>query len=138
MTVKVATDKDLPIVADLLDEFWKTHHPGFPYDPEFFLGFLSRNLENDRLQVLLLNDGNGLMINCLTMSEFCSLPAAREMVWYTRPEARGRGLSLYRRFCKWAKAHGAGLMVCTLGDKTPGMERLGFRMSEVGYYRALT
>ncbi|HEV8500430.1 MAG TPA: GNAT family N-acetyltransferase [Casimicrobiaceae bacterium] len=69
---------------------------------------------------------------------------AEEFFWFVRPEFRGAGVRLYRRFEQWARSRGAGeIQMVHLFDSMP--EKVakfylhsGFEPVEMRYRKALT
>ena len=137
MTIRDAVADDIPVIRDMCDEFWRNYHPNGPYDPDYFMEFLEENVENPGVQIILLDDDLGLMINVMTRSNFSPDAVAHEIVWYTRPEARGRGMMLFKRFKEWAEESGAKQLFCTVREASPAMERMGFYKTEVSYLKKL-
>jgi RimJ/RimL family protein N-acetyltransferase len=137
MTVRKATQADLPQLALLIDEFRKTYHPDAPFDPAMFLDRVTTNLDNPRFIILMLDNGEGMLIGHVVFSNCSAEPVARELVWFTRPTARGKGMPLLRAFRAWAEGLNLRYLFCTIADVNPAMERLGFRQMEVSYFMEL-
>jgi len=137
MSVREATLEDMPTIGNLIEEYRREYQQNALYEPEFFLDFIQDNIEGDDCQVLLLNENQGLMIGFITQSMFSSASLAQEIVWYTQPRARGKGMSLFRAFDKWARSRNVKQLFCSVADVSPAMERLGFSRTEVGYVKTL-
>jgi len=137
MTIRAATIDDLETIRDLSLEFWRAHNPRGPFDPDFFLEHVRAGIDDPRFLALLLDDDQGMLLAVATTSLFSPTGLAKEIVWFTRPAARGRGLQLFRGFCVWARMLGLDHIHCTLQEASPAMERLGFFSTEVGYMRPI-
>lgn len=135
MTVRTARPEDMDTIAELFEEFRLAHQPDVPYDAAHFLGYVEAGLSDPSCLALLLDDDQGLLLATLTNSIFAPQKLAKEIVWYTRSEARGRGMDLFRGFGVWARMMGADHVHCTLQRPSAAMQRLGFTMTEVGYIR---
>ncbi|MGL6210827.1 MAG: GNAT family N-acetyltransferase [Paracoccaceae bacterium] len=136
--VRRATAADMPILTRLCFAFWSTHFPEVPYDPPHFLAYIERNLDNENLFVAILGEGDGMLMACIVPTIFSTRLMVREIVWYTEPSARGRGMPLYRACERWARASKVEHMMCTLPWVEPAMERLGYKMAEVSYFKTLS
>jgi GNAT superfamily N-acetyltransferase len=97
----------------------------------------------------LLESGNGIIIAIFDGSYMLGAiggakyedinsgeKVAAELFWYVRPEARGRGISLYREFESWAKQNGCTqIRMAFLVDSMPhkvesAYIRMGFHEAE--------
>lgn len=138
MALRPATLSDMATVHRLVNEFWCGYQTAVCYEPETFIPFVRDNLDNDDFLVLLLNETDGLLIGCITETVYASARVAKELLWYTRHGARGRGLPMIRAFERWARSRGAVDLYCTIRDRHPAMDRLGFVPVDVGYTKRLT
>ena len=132
-----ATRADMPVLTKLCHAFWDTYFEEVPYDPPHFLDYVERNLDEENLFVAILGEADGMLMGCVVPTIFSPRPMVREIVWYTEPHARGRGMALYRAFDRWARARGVGHVMCSLPWVEPAMEKLGYRMVEVSYFKTL-
>ncbi|MFK4064118.1 GNAT family N-acetyltransferase [Brucella anthropi] len=139
MKIRVAERSDLPMVTQLVEEFSAEHHWAgrLPFDNVFFMQGLSDVLGAAGILVLLLDDNKGLLVGALGTTAFSAQKIAHELIWYTRPEARGYGLLLYEEFMRWARGQEVEYVFMTLPKASRAMKRLGFVEAEVGYVRQL-
>lgn len=135
--VRPATQNDLETIRELSIEFWQTHNPQVPFDPDYFMNIVKVGIDDPMFLALLLNDNQGMILGIASRSLFAPTTLAKEIVWFTRPAARGRGMHLMRAFLLWAKVMGMEHVHCTLQQASPAMERMGFFPTEVGYMRAV-
>lgn len=135
--VRQAVASDVPVLRELFHRFWEENFPTVAYNPKHFLSYVEKNLGNDDLFIAILNEKDGVIMGCVTPTVYSPEPMAREMVWYTLPEARGHGMLLYRAFESWAKASHVSQVMFTLPWVEPKMERLGYKMAEVSYFKRL-
>lgn len=135
MSVRSALPEDMDTIGELFEEFRLAHQPDVPYDPDHFLGYVRKGLDDPSCLALLLDDDKGLLLAAITQSIYAPQKLAKEIVWYTRPDARGRGMALFRAFGLWAGMMGADHVHCTLQRPSPAMARMGFTLTEVGYIR---
>jgi hypothetical protein len=135
MTIRAATHNDLDTIRELSLEFWRAHNPRGPFDPDFFINHVRAGIDDPTFLALLLDDDQGMLLALATKSLFAPSGLAKEIVWFTRPAARGRGMQLFRGFVVWARMMGLDHIHCTLQEPSPAMERLGFFSTEVGYMR---
>jgi hypothetical protein len=135
MPVRKAQISDLEVISELCDQFWLTHQPEVPYDKEYFISFLRAGMNDPTCLALLLDDDQGLFLAVITKSIFAPTKIAKEIVWFTRPDARGRGMELFRAFSAWASMLGADHLHCSLQRPSVAMRRLGFFPVETGYIR---
>ncbi len=138
MALRRATLSDMATVHRLVSEFWTRYQASVCYEPEVFIPFVRDNLENEDFLVLLLDETEGLLIGCITESVYASARVAKELLWFTRDTARGRGMPMMRTFERWATERGAVDLYCTIRDRHPAMDRLGFVPVDVGYTKRLT
>lgn len=137
MTIRAATLDDLDTIRELSLEFWRTHNPRTPFDPDYFMGQIREKIGQSSFLALLLDDDQGMLMAIATQSLFSPSSLAKEIVWFTRPAARGRGMLLFRPFVMWAKMLKLDHIHCSLQEPSPTMERLGFHTTEVGYIRSI-
>ncbi len=137
MTIRAATIDDLATIRELSLEFWQTHNPRTPFDPDYFMGQIREKIGQPSFLALLLDDDQGMLMAVVTQSMFAPSRLAKEIVWFTRPAARGRGMLLFRPFVMWAKMLKLDHIHCSLQEPSAAMERLGFHTTEVGYLRSL-
>jgi hypothetical protein len=123
------------IIGQLAHEFWQDHNPRVPYEAEYFLDFVRDNIGKPDFLALLLGDDQGMLLAILTKSIFSPRKLAKEIVWFTRPSARGHGMQLFRIMNIWAEMMGVEDIHCSLQKPSPVMERLGFTTTEFGYIR---
>lgn len=135
MTIRAATHDDLDTIRELSLEFWATHNPRCPFEPDFFMEYVRKGIDDPGFLALLLDDDQGMLMALATKSLFAPTGLAKEIVWFTRPAARGRGMQLFRGFVVWARMMGLEHIHCTLQEPSPAMERLGFFSTDVGYMR---
>jgi hypothetical protein len=137
MTIRAATLDDLDTIRELSLEFWRTHNPRTPFDPDYFMGQIREKIGQSSFLALLLDDDQGMLMAIATQSLFSPSRLAKEIVWFTRPAARGRGMLLFRPFVMWAKMLKLDHIHCSLQEPSAAMERLGFHTTEVGYIRSI-
>jgi hypothetical protein len=137
MTIRAATLNDLDTIRELSLEFWQTHNPRTPFDPDYFIGQIRARIGQSSFLALLLDDDQGMLMAIATQSLFSPSSLAKEIVWFTRPAARGRGMLLFRPFLLWAKMLKLDHIHCSLQEPSAAMERLGFHTTEVGYMRSI-
>ena len=137
MTIRQACKTDIEVLVSLTDEFAHSKTYKVPYDPTHFRSVLEGAIENPMYYIGLLNNDHGELIGMLTDCIFDGRTLAHEVLWYTRPETRGNGFSLFRDFTRWAKENGALAVGAGLPEPHPVMERLGYAKTEVVYFRDL-
>ncbi len=134
---RFSAEDDFSILGDMVVAFQKEHTANFPYDLSHFVGFLERNIDNPDVAVFVLDEDQGMLVAMLMPTEFAPEKVGREVLWYTRPESRGKGYSLFRAYEKWARDGGAHYVFCALKQAEPVMERLGFTQVDVSYFKRI-
>lgn len=140
MSVRSATVTDLPVLKSLCDAFRTTRRlaADIPFDPDLFMTSLAAAIDDNDTLLLMLDDDQGFFLGALGVTPYSTVQIAHELLWYTRPEARGRGFSLVRAFVSWAQAKRAEFIFITLPEPRKAMERFGFTMADVQYLRRLS
>jgi GNAT superfamily N-acetyltransferase len=137
MGFRRATLSDMATVLKLADEFFSVYQSKVSYDPGFFIPFVRDNLDDEDFLVLLLDDAEGMLIGAITEPVFADVKVAKEILWYTRPGARGHGMQLFREFERWSARRGAIELYCSIREPHPVMHRLGFVPVDVAYTKRL-
>ncbi|MCP1846113.1 N-acetylglutamate synthase-like GNAT family acetyltransferase [Bradyrhizobium sp. USDA 4524] len=139
MSVRPATPSDLPVLKTLCAAFRAEHRAGaaLPYEPDMFMESLAAAMKSDDVLLLILDDDQGFFLAALGVTPYSTVQVAHELIWYTRPEARGRGFSLFRAYMRWARAKQVEYVFLTLPEPSETMERLGFSRADIGYYMRL-
>lgn len=139
MSIRVATADDLEILKDLFNDFCAERNDKLtvPYDPDVFMESLVESIESDKMAVLLLDDGEGFFMGTLETAPFSTAMIANELLWYTRPVARGKGLSLLRAYISWAKEKKVECIFMNLPEPRIAVEWFGFNQAETGYFMRL-
>ncbi|MDC0659532.1 GNAT family N-acetyltransferase [Leisingera sp. SS27] len=137
MAIRPATHDDLPVLKQLSAAFRADHKTGMklPYDEAAWMEVLSAAIEGDDTLVLLLDDGAGFFVGAISATPYAPIPVANELVWYTIPEARGKGFGLFRAYMRWAKEKNVEYVFCTMPEPNPALERLGFEVADIGYFK---
>ncbi|OED49591.1 hypothetical protein AB838_05890 [Rhodobacteraceae bacterium (ex Bugula neritina AB1)] len=139
MAVRHATQDDLPLLKELSTEFRAVHKRGkqLPYDEAAWLEALDAAIGSDEMLVLILDEGAGFFVGAISATPYAPIPVANELVWYTKPESRGRGFALYRAFMRWAEGKNVEYVFLTMPEPTPALERLGFEVADIGYFKKM-
>ena len=137
MAVRSAKLDDLPLLKELSSAFRFAHKTGMklPYDEDSWVEWLSNAILRDDYLILILDEGKGFFVGAISATPFAPMPVAYELVWYTFPEAKGRGSSLFRAYLRWAKEKNVEYIFCTMPEPSAALERLGFEVADVGYFK---
>lgn len=143
MIVRPYTEDDRDKVLDLCDEFWtKNFGAQYPYN---------RAHTSDKLSVFL-SSGACIVaddISGLILLSVCSLPcnpapAAADVMWYVKPNARGcLGKSLLEAAIRYCEVAGIGtLSMAHMQSSNPETiakiyDKMGFVLKETTYVRAI-
>lgn len=139
MSLRRATITDLPTLKSLCEAFRaeRKFAAELPFDVDMFMRSLSAAMDNDDMLLLLLDDDQGLFLGALGVTPYSTIQVAHELLWYTRPNARGKGLSLLRAYMHWAEAKRVEYVFMTLAEPSRAMERFGFIRADTGYFMRL-
>ena len=137
MPIRLATHDDLPLLKKLSSAFRADHKTGtqLPYDEASWLEVLSLAIGRDDHLILILDEGEGFFVGAISATPYAPIPVANELVWYTIPEARGKGFGLFRTYLRWAKEKNVEYIFCTMPEPNPVLERLGFEIADIGYFK---
>jgi GNAT superfamily N-acetyltransferase len=139
MAIRPATKADMPALERLCDAFQAEHRAGadLPYDPPMFMQSLAVAIDSDDALLLMLDDDKGFLLGSLGATPYSPVTVANEMLWYTVPEARGKGFGLFRAYMRWAKEKQVKYVFMTMPEESEVLLRLGFKQADVGYYKRL-
>lgn len=113
--IRIATRDDLPLIAAIGDEYWRTTRMSgkYPFSPEACMKWVSDRFDLDGLLILVSEiEGKiqGALIGCIhaPWCAFAQWEVAQLVMWVMRPLRRGmaEGVRLLQRFEAWAKSKG--------------------------------
>ncbi len=112
-----------------------------------FIALWTALLTNGSGGLFLLFEGSeveGAIGGVIYPEAYSDAQICQEFFWFVKPESRGGGVRLYRKFEEWARTKGAneirmGYLVDSMPEKVSTFyERLGFHPVEVNYTKVLT
>lgn len=146
VTTRLATDRDLPAVAELFDAYRQFYD--MPADLPLARRYLAERFERGESVVLVAEDARGEIIGFTQLyPAFCSVIADRTFVLYdlfVTPAARGTGAgrALMEAAEAYARAHGAArLELQTAKTNAVGQslyESCGWKRDQLFYVYAKT
>jgi GNAT superfamily N-acetyltransferase len=144
MTIRPATEQDVPDVVTLGQQFLATSHYA-DVIPENLgqMAVLAECLIKDGGLFVAEGRGGDLvgMIGLMTFTHHLSgLLTAGEVFWYVQPSARGTaGVRLLKRAEEWARSRGAVALQMIAPDERVASfyDRCGYTEVEIGFMRTL-
>ena len=116
---------------------------GLPFSGDDFAETVTQQIMDSTRLMLVTDDLTG-MFAAVSAPFFFNLREryVAEVYWWVDPDARGRGLELFKGFEEWGRAMGAAKMVLSFDARTRAHrrvleERLGFELQERVYAKWL-
>ena len=146
---RLATERDVPAVTDLCEEFHGvSYQRSVPFDWDVMGDWVSDRIGDDGSLVAGAWSGDrlvGSVIGLTFVPPYSNRVVAGDYIWYVRPEYRGgmTGVRLLRMFENWALDAGAVQILtgATSGIKSERaallLERLGFVPTGTSMYKDL-
>lgn len=141
MTVRVATEADIPAIVEMGRHFIAAIYPrDLPFNPDQ-IAATARALLQSPDGAVFVAEVTGVVVGMLAMIAF-SHPLsgeriATELCWWVEPQHRGIGLRLLRAAQTWSRTQQAAVlqMIAPSPDVAQLYERLGLHAVETSYQR---
>lgn len=144
MTVRLATETDVPVLVEMAGHFMEQVYPGdIVFNPAHVAAFARRTIAAPESDVFVAESRSGALVGMLAMIAYphpmSGEPIATEICWWVEPSARGIGVRLFHAAERWATAKGAAIfqMIAPSPEVAHFYRRVGFKEIETTYQRRL-